>query len=84
MTIPLGEGVQSKLSNKKGDQMTTFKIKDLHCKSCIANIKDGILEKDDKAQVTGNLENAEISVNSTLGENELRKIINKVGFEIFE
>lgn len=64
--------------------MTTFKIKDLHCKSCIANIKDGILEKDDKAQVTGSLENAEISVNSTLGENELRKIINEVGFEIFE
>ena len=64
--------------------MKTFKIKDLHCKSCIANIKDGILEKDNKSQVTGNLENAEISVNSTLEENELRKIIKEVGFEILD
>lgn len=62
--------------------MTTFKIKDLHCKICTANIKDCIPEKDDKSQVTGNLENSEVSVNSSLSENEIRKIISEVGFEV--
>ncbi|MBD66500.1 MAG: hypothetical protein CME62_14910 [Halobacteriovoraceae bacterium] len=62
--------------------MTTLKIKDLHCNSCVANINEGILKVDQDAKVKGDIKNSEIMIKSELNESQLREIISNVGYEV--
>lgn len=62
--------------------MTTLKIKDLHCNSCVANINEGILKVDQDAKVKGDIKNSEIKIKSDLNESQLREIISNVGYEV--
>lgn len=62
--------------------MTILKIKDLHCNSCISSIRDEIQEKDQEAQVTGDLKKSEVIVNSSLASEKILEIISEAGFEI--
>ena len=64
--------------------MTTLKIKELHCNSCISNIRESIQEKDQAAEVTGDIENSEINVSSKLDENQLKEIVSNAGYKLLE
>lgn len=64
--------------------MLKFEIDDLHCMSCVNNIKDAIQEQDSKADIDGDIEKSEIYVRSELDENKVKKIISEAGYKILK
>lgn len=62
--------------------MYEFKIKDLHCNSCIKKIEEVVKEVDDQSTTIGSVEESFIRIDSKLSENKVRDSIKKAGFEI--
>lgn len=57
-----------------------FDVQDMSCGGCIASIEKAIKALDSKADVSGDLEKAQITVTSDMQDEAIRLAIEEAGF----
>ncbi|MCB9092388.1 MAG: heavy-metal-associated domain-containing protein [Halobacteriovoraceae bacterium] len=61
--------------------MLKIKVLNMHCMSCVRNIEDALTKKDQQIEINPNLDNAELSINTILDQDEVISIIKSTGYK---
>ncbi|MCT4654691.1 MAG: heavy-metal-associated domain-containing protein [Cohaesibacter sp.] len=60
--------------------MITLNVQEMACGGCVKSIREAIEAKDAAAKVDGNLEAAQITVETSLSAEDVRQTIEELGF----